>query len=63
VYRRFGDHGTVLEHRPQLAAREDPDVVQVEGQSGQGATLRVRIPPGDRLLEGSNILVAAGRTP
>jgi pyruvate/2-oxoglutarate dehydrogenase complex dihydrolipoamide dehydrogenase (E3) component len=37
--------------------------VQVEGRSGEGVRLRVRAPQGERLLEGSDILVATGRTP
>ena len=84
AYRRFGSRVTVVEHGPQLAGREDPDVadaigrlfgdegidallsaevLQAEGRSGQGVRLRVRTPQGERLLEGSDILVAAGRTP
>src|SRR5437016_2010731 len=84
AYRRFGSRVTVVEHGPQLAGREDPDVadaigrlfgdegidvllsaevLQVEGRSGQGVRLRVRTPQGERMLEGSDILVAAGRTP
>jgi pyruvate/2-oxoglutarate dehydrogenase complex dihydrolipoamide dehydrogenase (E3) component len=39
------------------------DVLQAEGRSGEGVRLRVRTPQGERLLEGSDILVAAGRTP
>jgi pyruvate/2-oxoglutarate dehydrogenase complex dihydrolipoamide dehydrogenase (E3) component len=84
AYRRFGSRVTVVQHGPQLAGREDPDVadaigrlfgdegidallsaevLQVEGRSGQGVRLRVRASQGERLLEGSDILVAAGRTP
>lgn len=37
--------------------------LQVEGQSSQGVRLRVRTPQGERLIEGSDILVATGRTP
>jgi pyruvate/2-oxoglutarate dehydrogenase complex dihydrolipoamide dehydrogenase (E3) component len=39
------------------------EVLQVEGRSGQGVRLRVRASQGERLLEGSDILVATGRTP
>jgi pyruvate/2-oxoglutarate dehydrogenase complex dihydrolipoamide dehydrogenase (E3) component len=39
------------------------EVLQVEGQSGKGVRLRVRTPRGEQLLEGSDILVATGRTP
>jgi pyruvate/2-oxoglutarate dehydrogenase complex dihydrolipoamide dehydrogenase (E3) component len=84
AYRRFGSRVTVLEHGPQLAGHEDPDVaealgqlfadegievlvsaepLEVEGRSGEKVPLRVRTPQGERLLEGSDILVATGRTP
>src|SRR5258707_4540808 len=84
AYRRFGSRVTVVEHGPQLAGREDPDVadaigrlfddegidvlvssevLQVEGRSGQAVRLRVRASEGERLLEGSDILAATGRTP
>jgi len=84
AYRRFGSRVTVLEHGPQLAGREDPDVadalgrlcgdegievhlstdtLQVEGRSGESVRLRVRTPQGERVIEGSDILVATGRTP
>jgi pyruvate/2-oxoglutarate dehydrogenase complex dihydrolipoamide dehydrogenase (E3) component len=39
------------------------EVLQVEGQSGKNVRLRVRTPQGERLLDGSDILVATGRTP
>jgi pyruvate/2-oxoglutarate dehydrogenase complex dihydrolipoamide dehydrogenase (E3) component len=35
----------------------------VEGRSGEAVRLRVQTPAGDRTIEGSDILVAAGRTP
>ena len=84
AYRRFGSRVTVVEHGPQLAGREDPDVadalgrlfgdegievllaaeaLQVEGRSGQGVRLRVRTLHGERRLDGSDLLVATGRTP
>ncbi|MBS0413397.1 MAG: mercuric reductase [Proteobacteria bacterium] len=84
AYRRFGSAVTVVEHGPQLAAREDPDVgdellqifsdagielvlsaetLRVEGQSGDVVRLQLRTPAGERGIEGSDILVAAGRTP
>jgi pyruvate/2-oxoglutarate dehydrogenase complex dihydrolipoamide dehydrogenase (E3) component len=37
--------------------------LQVEGQSGKNVRMHVRTPQGERLLEGSDILVATGRTP
>jgi pyruvate/2-oxoglutarate dehydrogenase complex dihydrolipoamide dehydrogenase (E3) component len=84
AYRRFGSRVTVVQHGPQLAEREDPDVAdalrqlfedegievllsaeaqKVEGRSGAGVRLRVRTPQGERPLEGSDVLVATGRTP
>ncbi len=84
AFRRFGCRVTMLEHGPQLLAREDADVaaavqtifeddaidvivnaetLSVEGRSGEAVRLRVRTPAGDRTVEGSDILVAAGRTP
>jgi pyruvate/2-oxoglutarate dehydrogenase complex dihydrolipoamide dehydrogenase (E3) component len=39
------------------------EALQVEGRSGDSVRLRVRTPQGERLLEGSDILVATGRTP
>ena len=84
AYRRFGSAVTVIEHGPQLAAREDPDVgaellqifsdagievvlsaetLRVEGRSGDAVRLQLRTPAGERTVEGSDILVAAGRSP
>jgi pyruvate/2-oxoglutarate dehydrogenase complex dihydrolipoamide dehydrogenase (E3) component len=37
--------------------------LQVEGRSGESVRLRLRTPQGERLLEGSDILAATGRTP
>jgi pyruvate/2-oxoglutarate dehydrogenase complex dihydrolipoamide dehydrogenase (E3) component len=39
------------------------ETLQTEGRSGEGVRIRVRTPQGARLLEGSDILVATGRTP
>jgi len=84
AYRRFGSRVTVLEHGPQLLAREDPDVSdevqrilsdegmrcvvgaevrRVHGRSGEGVTVMVRTMAGEQEIEGSDILVATGRTP
>ena len=84
AYRRFGSRVTVVEHGPQLAGREDPDVadaigrlfgdegievllsaeaIRVEGRSGESVRLHVRTPQGERIIEGSDILAATGRTP
>jgi pyruvate/2-oxoglutarate dehydrogenase complex dihydrolipoamide dehydrogenase (E3) component len=84
AYRRFGSRVTIIEHGPQLAGREDPDVAdemrrilsdegidillaaetrRVEGRSGKDVSLLVRTSSGEQTIEGSDILVAAGRTP
>jgi pyruvate/2-oxoglutarate dehydrogenase complex dihydrolipoamide dehydrogenase (E3) component len=72
------EHGTRLLGREdpdvgegigQLFADEGIEVLvsaeplRVEGRSGQSVRLQVRTPQGERLLEGSDILVATGRTP
>ena len=84
AYRRFGSRVTVIEHGPQLAGREDPDVAEevrrfltaegidvllaatvlrVQGRSGEAVTVTLQTDGGDRTLNGSHILVAAGRRP
>jgi pyruvate/2-oxoglutarate dehydrogenase complex dihydrolipoamide dehydrogenase (E3) component len=82
--RRFGSAVTVIEHGPQLAAAEDPDVAQAllenftsegievlletrvreaEGLSGQNVRVRVENSHGGHIIEGTDLLVATGRTP
>jgi pyruvate/2-oxoglutarate dehydrogenase complex dihydrolipoamide dehydrogenase (E3) component len=39
------------------------EVLRVEGQSGKSVRLQLRTPQGERLIEGSDILAATGRTP
>jgi pyruvate/2-oxoglutarate dehydrogenase complex dihydrolipoamide dehydrogenase (E3) component len=39
------------------------DTLKVSGRSGTGVTLQVRSPAGDKKIDASDILVAAGRTP
>jgi pyruvate/2-oxoglutarate dehydrogenase complex dihydrolipoamide dehydrogenase (E3) component len=39
------------------------EVLKVEGRSGESIRLRVRTPQGERMLDGSDILAATGRTP
>jgi pyruvate/2-oxoglutarate dehydrogenase complex dihydrolipoamide dehydrogenase (E3) component len=39
------------------------DVLRVEGRSGEGVRLRVRTAGGERVVAGSDILAATGRTP
>src|ERR1700730_8972640 len=84
AYRRFGSRVTIIEHGPQLAGREDPDVADEmrrilgdEGidvlvatetrrrhaRSGGDVSLLVRTSSGEQTIEGSDILVAAGRSP
>src|SRR6202040_1484021 len=84
AYRRFGSRVTIIEHGPQLAGREDPDVAdemrrilsdegidilvaaeirRVQGHSGGDVSLLVRTSSGEQTIEGSDILVAAGRSP
>src|SRR5262245_45587328 len=55
IGRLFGDEGIEV----LLSA----EVLQVEGRSGESVRLRVRTPQGERLLDGSDILAATGRTP
>jgi len=84
AFQRFGSRVTIIEHGPQLAGREDPDVAEelqrilgdegidilvgtevcgVLGRSGNEVAAVVRTPSGERTIEGSDILVAAGRRP
>ncbi len=51
AYRRFGSRVTIIEHGPRLAGREDPDVSE---------EVRSIL---DAEVEGTDLLVAAGRTP
>jgi pyruvate/2-oxoglutarate dehydrogenase complex dihydrolipoamide dehydrogenase (E3) component len=39
------------------------ETLQVEGRSGESVRLRVRTPRGERVIEGSDVLAATGRTP
>jgi len=84
AYRRFGSRVTIIEHGPQLAGREDPDVAEemrrilsgegidvlvgaeirrVQGRSGDDVSLLVHTSSSEQTIEGSDILVAAGRSP
>ena len=64
-----GEDADVADALGQLLADEGIEVLlsaeaqKVEGRSGEGVRLRVRTPQGERLLDGSDILVATGRTP
>jgi pyruvate/2-oxoglutarate dehydrogenase complex dihydrolipoamide dehydrogenase (E3) component len=55
VAQLFGDEGI------EVLLSAEP--LRVEGRSGESVRLRVRTPQGERHLEGSDILVATGRTP
>ena len=39
------------------------ELLKIEGRSGESVRLQVRTPQGERLIEGSDILAATGRTP
>jgi pyruvate/2-oxoglutarate dehydrogenase complex dihydrolipoamide dehydrogenase (E3) component len=55
IGRMFADEGIEV----LLAA----EVLRVQGRSGAGVSLRVRMPRGEQTIDGSDILVATGRTP
>ena len=63
------EDGDVAQALRKLFKDEDIDVVlsaqalEVEGRSGEKIRLRLRTPAGTRIIEGSDILVAAGRAP
>ena len=38
-------------------------ILRVQGRSGEGVSLQIQTPAGDQTIEGSDVLVAAGRTP
>jgi pyruvate/2-oxoglutarate dehydrogenase complex dihydrolipoamide dehydrogenase (E3) component len=69
--RRFGSAVTVIERGPQVAAAEDEgievlletQVREVQGLSGQKVRVRAENSHGDRTIEGTDLLVATGRTP
>jgi len=82
MYRRFGSQVTVVEMRPRLIGREDPDIsdavrgilaaediairldakcIALEG--GAGVRVRLECIAGQPTVEGTHVLLAAGRTP
>ena len=84
AYRRFGSRVTIIEHGPQLAGREDPDIAEevrrfltaegidvllaatalrVQGRSGEAVSVTLQTDRGERTLDGTHVLVAAGRRP
>jgi pyruvate/2-oxoglutarate dehydrogenase complex dihydrolipoamide dehydrogenase (E3) component len=46
-----------------IAVHLEAKVLGAQGRSGQTVSLQLRTPSGDQTIEGSDILVAAGRTP
>ena len=46
-----------------IAVHLGAKVLDVDGRSGEAVSLRMHTPVGDQTIEGSDILVAAGRTP
>lgn len=42
---------------------QSAELLEVQGRSGEHVRLRARAPDGERILEGSDLLVAVGRTP
>jgi len=55
IARIFSDEG--------IEVRVAAETRRVKGRSGEGVSVTVRTAQGDRTIEGSDILVAAGRTP
>jgi pyruvate/2-oxoglutarate dehydrogenase complex dihydrolipoamide dehydrogenase (E3) component len=52
-----------LLHDEDIAVQLEATVLEVAGRSGETIKLRMRAPAGDQTVEGSDILVAVGRTP
>jgi pyruvate/2-oxoglutarate dehydrogenase complex dihydrolipoamide dehydrogenase (E3) component len=46
-----------------IDVQREAELLRVQGRSGERVSLRVRTPSGERTLEGSDLLVAVGRTP
>ena len=57
--------GAILEmlHDDGIEVHLGTKVLRARGQSGQTVSLQMRTPAGDQTVEGSDLLVAAGRTP
>jgi pyruvate/2-oxoglutarate dehydrogenase complex dihydrolipoamide dehydrogenase (E3) component len=54
-------HGILIEEGIQFVLSAEP--VAVQGRSGEGVSLTVRTPSGEKMVEASDILVATGRIP
>jgi pyruvate/2-oxoglutarate dehydrogenase complex dihydrolipoamide dehydrogenase (E3) component len=54
-------HGILIEEGIQFVLSAEP--VAVQGRSGEGVSLTVRTPSGEKMVEASDILVATGRSP
>jgi pyruvate/2-oxoglutarate dehydrogenase complex dihydrolipoamide dehydrogenase (E3) component len=50
-------------HEEDIGVHLGAEVLRVQGRSGESISLQMRTPAGDQTIEGSDILVAAGRTP
>ena len=64
--RRSGRLATKFERILEAKASKcflSAEIEQVEGRSGEHVRVRVRAPDGEQTIEGTDILVAAGRTP
>ena len=64
AFRRFGSRVTVVgELVDELSGRLGAEAHSIRGRSGDRIELQVRTAAGGQLLEASDVLVAAGRTP
>lgn len=83
LFRRLGSAVTIIQRRPALLGREDPDVTSAVAQiltedgiqillesaaarvssDANGIALTVHTVNGERILHGSHLLLATGRTP
>lgn len=64
--REDGDVGQALLQRFKQEGIDvmlEAQAIDVQGRSGDGVRLRVQTPKGEQIIEGSDILVAAGRVP
>jgi pyruvate/2-oxoglutarate dehydrogenase complex dihydrolipoamide dehydrogenase (E3) component len=50
-------------HDEGIEAHLGAKILRIQGRSGEGVVLQIQAPAGDQTIEGSDVLVAAGRTP
>lgn len=50
-------------HTEGIDVHPGADIIAVQGRSGEHLVLKMRTPAGDQSIEGTDILVATGRTP